>query len=269
MKIYYKYYIALMLVAIGFSDSINAQSHNEEVIVQLSNPSNRGTLDIRNHDGTITIEGYNGNEVVVQVSSPEDNDSNDGKSNKRGLKKISMHSISVDIYEEENHVTIDGGKNRTDFIIKVPKNFDLLARAHHNGDIKIENVSGQMEIISHHGSIRLNDVSGSLVADTHHGEIKANFLSISDNPMAFSTYHGDVDISFPVGTSFNGKLKSEKGDIYTDFEVEMNPLSSKTKSTGTKMKNIKIGGWMTGKFGNGGQEYLFNTYHGDIIIQKS
>ncbi|MFT4566121.1 MAG: DUF4097 and DUF4098 domain-containing protein YvlB [Saprospiraceae bacterium] len=268
MNINYKYISALLILGLVFSSTLRGQDYQEEVTVDLSESSKSGTLDIRNHDGTITIEGYSGNQVIVQVFSPEEKKPNDGRKGKNGLKRISMNAVDVEIYEEDNYVNVDGGKKRTDFIIKVPQKFDLKVHAHHNGTVKVSNISGQMEIISHHGSIRLKDVAGSLVADTHHGEIKANFLSINDNPMAFSTYHGDVDITFPEGVSFDAKIKSEKGDIYTDFDVSMNAVNKETKSSRSGKKQIKIGGWMTGQFGSGGKEYLFNTYHGDIVIQK-
>ena len=268
MNANYKYILLLLILGLSLSATLRAQDYQEEVTVDLSDPSKSGTLDVRNHDGTITIEGYNGDQVIVQVFSPEEKKSKDDKKGKNGLKRISMNAVDVEIYEEDNYVNVDGGKKRTNFIIKVPQKFDLKVHAHHNGNIEVSNVNGQMEIISHHGSIRLKDVSGSLVADTHHGEIKANFLSITDKPMAFSTYHGDVDITFPAGVSFDAKMKSEKGDIYTDFDVTMNAVNKETKSSRSGKKQIKIGGWMTGQFGSGGKEYLFNTYHGDIIIQK-
>ena len=267
----YKLNVAILfLAALMMCTLLPAQDHKEEISVDLTNPSQSGTLDVRSHNGTITIEGYSGNEVLVEIYTPEnDDDDDEHQGNKHGLKKISMKSMNVDIYEEENYVKIEGGQKRTDFVIKVPRKFDLAIKAHHNGTVEVSNVEGQMEIISHHGAIRLEDVAGSLVADTHHGEITANFLSITDKPMAFSTYHGDVDIAFPPGTNFDAKIKSERGDIYTDFEVSMNPVNKESRKNKSGKKQIKIGGWMTGKFGSGGKEYLFNTYHGDVIIRKS
>lgn len=268
MNTNYKKNLTLLIIALALNVTLTGQDYKEEVTVDLSDPSKSGILDIRNHDGSITIEGYNGNQVIVQVFSPEDEDKDENRKRKDGLRRISMNAIDIEINEEENYVNVDGGKKRTDFVIKVPQEFDLIVHAHHNGNVEVSNVSGQMEIISHHGAIRLTDVAGSLVADTHHGEIEANFLSITESPMAFSTYHGDVDITFPEGVDFDAKMKSVKGDIYTDFDVSMNAVNEESKSNKYGKKKIKIGGWMSGQFGSGGKEYLFNTYHGDIIVRK-
>lgn len=272
MKIY-NLYILFIIVGVLLNTKALSQNVNEDVEVELSSPGERGTLDVSSHNGTIEIEGYDGQEVLVTIQADGDDDDNEYNGNKGGLKRITMNSIDVDIYEEDNYVSVSAQQNRTDFKIKVPRNFDLKVKAHHNGLVEVSDVDGQMEIISHHGAIHLTDVSGSLVADTHHGEITANFLSITDKPMAFSTYHGDVDITFPASTNFDAKIKSGKGDIYTDFDVNMNPISterntSKGKNKSKSKTKIKIGGWVTGQFGSGGNEYLFNTYHGDVIIRK-
>ena len=274
MKLY-KIYILISILAFVLSTRVSAQDVNEEIKVELSNPGSAGTLDVSNHNGQITIEGHDGQDVIVMIDSDDDDDygDNEHRGNKRGLKKITMNAIDVDIYEEDNYVSVKAQQKRTDFTIKVPRNFDLKVKAHHNGLVEVSDVSGEMEIISHHGAIRLTDVSGSLIADTHHGEIVANFLSITDRPMAFSTYHGDVDITFPSNTNFDAKIKSAKGDIYTDFDVQMNPVGkqvdkSKGKNKSKGKTKIKVGGWLTGQFGSGGKEYLFNTYHGDVVIRK-
>ena len=40
------------------------------------------------------------------------------------------------------------------------------------------------------------------------------------------------------------------------------------KKKGDK-KEIKMTGWTYGSIGQGGEEFMFDTYHGDIILRKS
>ena len=261
----------IFLIIVSSLTIVSAQSVHEETFnVPLSDPNKPGKLEVSIHNGGITIEAYSGKEVVIQMKAVEPEDKEEA-STREGLKRISGSALDVEISEEDNEVEIDGGNSgRTDFAVKVPVNFTLRISTHHNGDIKVKGVKGEMELDAHHGAIYMEDVAGSAIADTHHGEIKGNFTSItSDNPMAFSTYHGDVDITFPSNAGFEAKVKTTKGDIFTDFDLEMKMQNPEQSTDEDGRKEIKIGGWMYGTVGSGGQEYMFNTYHGDIILRKS
>lgn len=265
-----KYLLYLLVIVLTTISGFAQKIHEETFTVPLSNPDASGILDVDLHNGAVTVEAYNGKEVVIQMKAIE-SEEKEATNVRQGLKRISGSALDVEISEEGNTVEIDGGnEGQTDFFVKVPINFNLQIGTHHNGDIKVKGVHGEMELDAHHGGILLEDVAGSAIADTHHGEIKANFTSIiTDNPMAFSTYHGDVDITFPSNANFEAKVKTTKGDIFTDFEVEMKMQKPQEHVDEDGKKEIKIGGWMYGTIGTGGQEYMFNTYHGDIILKKS
>lgn len=251
--------------------------------IPLSNPNAIGKLYVDLHNGTIQVEGYNGKEVQVEfVEKSEENrkkkdwdwdwgkhNDEEHKSSKKGLKKISSNYINMEIEEDNNTVYVKGSHNRrSDLVIKVPKNFGLRLKSHHNGDIYVKEVIGELEITSHHGEIIMEKVGGSIIADTHHGEIRASLVNVTPNtPMAFSTYHGDVDIVFPADVKCDTKIKTAKGDIYTDFDLALKTVTENSTSSSGR-KQIKIGGWMYGKIGGGGEEFLFNTHHGDVVIRK-
>lgn len=243
------------------------EQYQEEIKIPLSNPNKPGALEIELHNGSVQVEAYNGQEVLVNIQFP----ASQGRraSTRDGLRRIPNQALDVDITEEDNVIEIDGGQKRADFLIKVPQQFGLHISTHHNGDVVVTGVNGEMVIDCHHGGMTLTDVGGSLVGDTHHGEIKASFTTIADRPMAFSTYHGDVDVTFPSTVACDVKIKSERGDIFTDFEIDLKPNMPTQEVTGNGRREIKIGGWMHGSIGNGGKEFMFNTYHGDVILRKS
>lgn len=240
----------------------------EPITMPLSNPGQRGFLTANTHNGQIEVSTHAKQEVEVILITKEKN--KEGKGNKRGLKRIAKQDLDVSISEDDNRVYINSTQNsRIDMKIKVPENFSLKLNTHHNGEINVSGVNGAIEAQAHHGGIQLKDVSGSVVANTHHGAVIVNLNQIdTGTPMAFTTYHGDVDISFPP--SMNGllKMKSSKGEIYTDFEID--PIKTKIETT-TKgsRKEIKLEGWTHGKIGSGGQEMTFKTYHGDVVIRKN
>ena len=256
---------------IGFT-SIRGQVHSEEVVVPLSNPGKSGILEVHVHRGKVSVEGTSSNsEILVQINSVEGKD-NKEKSYPNGLKRIPNTSNNVRITEDGNRVEIwgDHSNRRSDFVIQVPQNFSLEIHTHHNGDVNVSNVVGAMELNSHHGPITATNVGGSVVANTHHGSIQVDFKQVeSDVPMAFSTYHGDVKVNFPGNTAFSGKLKSARGEILTDFEMDVKQRREPQKEKDKGHFEVNLGGWVYTEINGGGQEYMFTTHHGDIIIQKN
>jgi len=280
MKLYIKIFTIAILCSIlqvGMAQDKVLDTYD----VPLSKPGQIGKLYVDLHNGTIQVQGYAGKEVSVQLVEVSrksnkndwdfdwDNSGHGSKNSKKGLKKISSNYIDLEIEESNNTVYVKGSHNRrSDLVIKVPKSFNLKLKAHHNGDIKVSNVIGDLEITTHHGEIVIEEVGGSVIADTHHGEIRGSMVTVTPNtPMAFSTYHGDVDISFPSSIKCDTKIKTAKGDIYTDFDLELKSVREEQTSSNGR-RQIKIGGWMYGEIGVGGEEFLFNTHHGDVVIRK-
>ena len=71
------------------------------------------------------------------------------------------------------------------------------------------------------GAVTLTNVAGAVVADAH-GAIKAVVARVTaDKPMAFSTLTGDVDVTFPAGIKATFKLRSDGGEILTNFDLQM------------------------------------------------
>ncbi len=263
--------ITLLFGSVGVIDAQRGKA--EEVRVPLTSPGEEGMLDASSHRGSIKVEAHSGKDVIVKLY-PDDDDYDEYRSGKKsGLKKISAGSFSADIEEDDNYVHIrTGSQNEVHMEILVPANFSLKLGTHHNGLVTVENVKGDIEVNAHHGSVELRGLGSSASVNTHHGEIVATFDNIDNSkPMAFTTYHGDVDLTLPPNVNFISKIKTTKGDIYTDFEMDVtsqNPSYEKGKGKDERTR-IKIGGWRNAVVGSGGVEYMMSTYHGDIIIRKN
>ena len=267
-------YLKLFCLIVGLSLTSTgtfAQDRTQEVLVPLSNAESRGKLEVHIHRGKVTVEGSNRKgEVRVEVSSGT---SYKKESRSDGLKRIPNNATNIRIEEDDNVVEIHGDHSQrmSDLFIEIPSNFDLEIHTHHDGNIVVSNVNGEMDLNSHHGPITATDISGAVVANTHHGAIKVGFSSISsDVPMAFSTYHGNVELTLPANTAFSGKLQSSRGEILTDFDmsVKTNPQKEKKRNEHGNFE-VNLGGWVYGEVNGGGQEYMMKTYHGDIIIRKN
>jgi DUF4097 and DUF4098 domain-containing protein YvlB len=109
------------------------------------------------------------------------------------------------------------------------------------------------------------------VANTVNGKVEVTFKTIDPKaPMAFSTLNGNVDVTFPASLKANVKLKSDRGDIYTDFDVVTEQHKPNvSRSGGSGMISLKIEDWVYGKIDGGGPEIMMKNMNGNIYIQKA
>ena len=263
--------VAIMIIA---GVKLNAQ---ETITVPLSNPSKEGFLNVSLNNGGIKVIGTDRKDVKITGTTRQKKKYYSGrkssKKNTEGLKRISNNSLQFNAYEYGNEVKVKAGTyGTTDFEIEIPMNFSLKLSTNNSGDIYVENVNGVMEISNLNGKITLKDISGAVSADALNKDITINFLTVKpDTPMAFSSLNGDIDITFPKSFKADVKIKSERGDIFTDFEL--NTQKSKAEVVKDEGKGngyrVKVEKWITGTINGGGAELLFKNYNGDVIIRST
>ena len=263
--------IKSIAVAVLFLMVANS-SAQERIAVPLSKPNSSGTLQMGIVSGAITITGYTGKEVVV-IGTKRVEKKRKNKSNKYGLKKISNNSMEFSVEEYENTVRVESTPMGTiDFEIKVPVNFSLKVSTVNRGFIDISNIKGAIEVSNVNGKITLKDITGSVSADTVNGDIIANLLKVTPNTaMAFSNLNGKLDVTLPKSIKANVKIKSDRGEIFTDFDLKSNPQKAKvTKGKATKSGayKVKVENWITGSINGGGPEISFKTFNGDVILRS-
>jgi DUF4097 and DUF4098 domain-containing protein YvlB len=246
-------------------------AQEQEISVPLSKSGERAKVVIDIKKGPITVQGTARQDVLVRYKSLESPEPKIEEAS-GGLKKISGGMGSLEIVEKNNEVYIesDSWNKGLEINAEVPRNVDLEVQTYHDGDIKISNVNGELVVESFHGPITAENISGSLVANTYHGPIKVTFNEITpDTPLAFSTYHGDVDVTFPPNYKASFKLKTEQGDIFTGFDMNLKaPEVKRQEDKEGGWRQTFVGGWITGTINGGGPEVLMKNYHGDIYIRK-
>ena len=261
----------LFIVASG---SIWAQEFNEQITVPLSEPDKRGKLEVGQVRGNIIIEAYDGKEVIIQATSgSSDSDDCNGcdrdKKVPAGMKRISSSPVELEASESSNVVEIETNswKKPINLAIKIPANFDLEVSTIH-GKVEVTGVNGTHEVSSVNGSLTLKDMSGSIVSNTVNGTILVNFKAITGGePMSFVTLNGDVDVTFPGSVKATAKMKSERGEIFTDFEMTVDRSKPEVKTDKGEYK-VSINAWVLGDINGGGPEYTFKNMNGDIIIRR-
>lgn len=262
-----KFILPILITALLLPVSAKAQ---EQIAVPLSNPGEPGTLNVSVVRGSITVTGYDGNEVLISYNGNREDKKQ--KVTEDGLRRISSGSVGFQVSEDNNEVDVSGVSpmQSVNFDISVPRNFSLNLSTVNGGRLLAENIAGEMELSNVNGEVTLRNVSGSALVNTVNGDITATFSSVSsDQPMAFTNLNGDIDVTFPADVKMTAKMKSEGGEIFTDFKMDIKRASENPEaSTESGAYKVSINNWIYGNINGGGPEYLFKSMRGDIYIRK-
>ena len=269
MKKLFSFSLALFLFCMM---TAHAQTNAEQLKVPLSAPGKAYSLRIDMVNGSIKASGYDGSEILIDVkvkSRKEISEDSPG-----GMKRITpKNSFDITAKEDNNVVTVENNdvNKSLDLTLKIPKNVKLKLSTVNNGTIEVENVQGELEINNVNGGIKCTNISGSVVASSVNGNVITTFNSVDDKaPMAFSTLNGNVDVSFPASAKSNLRLKSERGEIFTDFDIDIDKTQPKTelkKEAG--MYQLKLDDWIMGKINGGGPEVMMKNMNGNIYVRKN
>ena len=271
--------ILLTLLLTGATLVLAQSDIKEQLTVPLTDPNKPGSLEVALIHGYIHVVGYSGKEVVIDAVSETGrrnraDDHNTNRNTESGMRRISTNnSFDLTAEEKNNQVKIHTSSvnSPVNLTIKVPQRFSLKLNTINQGDITVENVTGALEINNVNGPITLTNINGSVVAQTVNGDLKTTFREVHNNtPMAFSTLNGNVDVTFPSSVKANVKLKSDNGDVFTDFDIDVDksqPKATRTNQSG--MYRVTVDDWVYGKINNGGPEVMMKNMQGNIYVRKS
>ena len=243
----------------------------ERVVVPLSQPGQPGWLKVHLVTGSIEVNGYEGNEVIVDYTPPEDKNNRKGNP-PDGMRRIPNDNFGLRIIEDDNEVEIkvDIPHKKTMIQVMVPRQFSLKLGTVNNGDITVTNTRGEMEISNVNGSIFMQNISGAVIANTVNGDLTVSFDQIAaDAPMSFTTLNGKVDVTLPSTAKATARMSTLNGEIYTDFDLTLNNQGAKVnQSQENGVLRIEIDKQVYGEINGGGAEMIFKSHNGDILIRK-
>ncbi len=245
----------------------------EQIIIPLSTPGEPGLINVGHIKGSIFVMGYDGEAVIVNASARRMGAGNPDNLQNNGLKRITSNLIQLSAQEKDNEVIIETNSHRhtIDLDIRIPYHFALRLKTYHNGKIHVKNVSGEMEVSNMNGDVLLEEISGSAVVNTIDGHITVTFVEVTPEiPMAFTSIEGKIDVTFPPDINASVKMKSDNGEIFSDFDIEMEKRKIQVdKSDQTGLYKVSLDEWVNGQINGGGPEILFKTLEGDIYIRKA
>jgi hypothetical protein len=247
----------------------------DQISVPLSNPGQPGNLNLSIMLGTITVTGTDANEVVIRYKgngavSMRGQDAQTREA-PEGMRRVSRPASGFEVTENNNSVSISGVMpiNHIDFEIMVPRNFSLTLAAVNGRAIRVVNVNGDHEISHVNGDVELQGVSGSALVNTVNGSITADFNRVgSDKPLSFNNINGRIDVSIPAATRFTTRMRSEMGEIFTDFDFDERSQEGPRVQSGTGRHRVEVNNWVVADVNGGGPEYQFRTLRGDIYLRR-
>ena len=244
----------------------------QKISVPLTDPGRPATVKVSTINGSITVEGYAGREVSIETSGRAEEPEGRPRRGAEGMRRIPNRVFGLSVDEDANVVRVEATSPARSGVlhIQVPFHTSLHLSAINGGEIRVSGVEGEIELSHVNGAIEARDVAGSVVAHTTNGNVTVVLRRVvPDKPMAFSTLNGNVDVTFPADLKANVRVRSDRGEIYSDFEIAAggHAITRETRKEG-KHHHFEVEQEMQGTIGGGGPEILFKTFNGDIFIRR-
>jgi hypothetical protein len=198
----------------------------------LSAPGKPATLRVDMPWADIQIVGVAGDTVTVETTLTQQ-----GAASTRGdgLRRLD-DEVSFELTEKDNIVSLRlAGENPwaghdAEFKISVPRAMALDIKTEAGGDLKVKDITGDIEINNMNGEVSLEGITGSTVVNTMNGEVRAVYAQAPQKLVSITSMNGEVDLRVPADTKANIRLRTHNGSILTDFSETV--LKTKTEGKG-------------------------------------
>src|SRR5690348_7625318 len=263
----------------GHAQAVSASSP-DRIAVKLDDPSRPALVKASLVNGGIIVKAYDGQQVIVEARTRDrdvfgNDNGEDEKPVPKGMHRLDTGRTGLSVEEENNEVRIntDSFMRPVDLTISVPVHTSLKLGVVNGGNIVVDGVDGEMDVNNVNGAVTLNHVSGNSVVHALNGRILATFARVSAKPMAFSSLNGDIDVTFPADLKANLNIRSDRGDIFSDFDVQLQSsapqqVAEDSRGQGGKYR-VKIDKSVHGTINGGGPEIQFTNFQGSVYIRKS
>lgn len=239
------------------------------IVVPARNTSHPRVVNATVYQSSITVKTYSGNDVIVETDRPEEARSRaDGAP--AGMKRIDLPR-GLDVEEEDNVITVRSQSGGTAHLtITVPTDTSLNLKSY-SGNITVDGVHGEIDANSYNGQITLTNVSGTVVANAFSGALKITMDRVDPaKPMSFSTFNGSINVTLPADLKADIKLKTNHGEIFSDFDVKLtggHPITEKNDTPDGKFR-LRTDRTVYGQINGGGPEVSLQSFNGRITLRK-
>jgi DUF4097 and DUF4098 domain-containing protein YvlB len=256
----------------GFGDDARRITARESKSFQVSGSPR---VRVETFDGAVTVHAWDKNEVsYTAVKRAWDEREMKGVSiqaqgsgSEVTLRSTFDKSFAHSYHEHEGRVTSYSSDASAEFDVYVPRNATLFISSG-DGRLRVEGVSGEIELHTGDGTIDVTGSRGRLRAETGDGRIRVEDfdgdadartsdgrITLDGNFKSLSARTGDGTISLSVPEGSNATVETNAESVFNDGVAV-----SETPDTENRVRRWRIGG--------GGQVLTLSTGDGRIIIRR-
>jgi len=293
----YAYYVLLVSLMGLFPPATQTNTDILTLSLEVDQVNADHLLELRNINGSITIEGTSGSTIEVTVKRTIDGKTNAGEA--RGREEVQLGSYQtsgITALYMRTPCTIEPAagtskeellKNRwrnwrddcrwaddyeyqLDWTVKVPAGISVTASTVNNGDLDISKVSGELQANNVNGDITISDIQNLLDVHTVNGDVDLDYLQAPTDGSKYYTLNGDINMFVPGSIDARIYFKSFNGDFFTEADdIQVAPMQVKQEQSDKKRGiKTKIEGRTSMILGSGGPQLDFETFNGDVYLKK-
>ena len=243
-------------------------------------------LAVYNMFGSVKVEGYDGDQVVLEIDQKITAKSQDelekGKAEFKFQTEQLHDSIVVYIsapYDSRPKQNWAGNelnkriqyKYYLDLVVKVPRAMHLRVSTIAEGNVEITDVYGNLFVSNVNGSVNIKNAKGITKASTVNGKLNISYGTNPPDASDYRTVNGDITVYYKTSLDAELFFKSMNGSYYTDFD-NIEPISKSLVKNNEAKENkavYRIERKSGIKIGNGGRQFHFETLNGNVYIKKS
>jgi len=246
------------------------------------------SIEVDNVYGSIHVTGYSGSTLEIEARRTVTADSTEraDAANREVKLDLTQSGESVRAYVDgpfRCHCDDEGSRRSRnnmhehgrrgykvayEFEIKAPRGTAMYLSTINDGQIRVENTSGDFDVDNINGGVEMKDIEGSGRAYALNGSTSVSFVKNPEKSSYFGSLNGAVDVSFQPNLAADVRVKTFNGGIYTDFPVSYLPVSAADVEHRDGKFVYRSNGFQGIRIGKGGPELKFENFNGDIRIRN-
>lgn len=285
--------IALGLILISLilfhPSAATAQDFTQTInkTAEFTNPSDAGNkFIIKNINGSVTIEAYEGNTIELSVKEVIRGSSSEVEQGKQELEyKIERRGNLIFAYLDAPFINVDFEDGEINFCmnrrdedyqfthdvhVRVPRDILLEGSTINKGTLSISGNFKEIEAHNVNGDVDLEHIISKMDAHTVNGDITIRYDRAPSQDSEYHTINGTIEVYMPDNLSADVYFKSMHGDLYTDFDnvQRLTPQVNKESDSHGSAITYRVDKFSPLRIGYGGTKLHFQVLNGDVYIRK-
>ena len=241
----------------------------QTINVPLSRPGEPVHLEIGIQSARIEVIGEDRDDAQFEVMIA---DGNRKIVTPSGTQALKGGGYKLEVEEDDNEISLDTDwrVNKVSVVARVPRRTDVELHTINEGEIIVSNLIGDLELYNTNGPITAKNITGSVIAESVNDRIEISFAGFSeDGASSMETINGELILGIPEGLGVTTHLDTSRGEIYSDFEVDVRPVEQVIERDDRENGvSIQIESVIVADINGGGHVVRMKSLHGDLNIRK-